>query len=63
MSTLVIISLRLTEKQLEIIDKLIEYGLFASRSEFIRHAIQRYLEELGERIDFVRKAMRSEVVL
>ena len=47
-----VISIRLPDWMLELIDKLVEKGIFISRSEFIRyairHALKRYEKELSE---------------
>ena len=55
------ISIRIPENLVSIIDRLIELGLFYSRSEFIRYSIREALSELKSIAD--REIVSSERVL
>jgi len=45
---MVLISLYVPKSTLEKIDEMVRQGMFKSRSEFIREAIEEYLEDLEE---------------
>ena len=45
---MVLISLYVPKHAIEKIDEMVRQGLFKSRSEFIREAIEEYLEDLEE---------------
>jgi len=45
---MVLISLYIPRTTLEKIDELVKQGFFSSRSEFIREAVEEYLEDLEE---------------
>ena len=45
---MILISLYVPKSTLEKIDEMVRQGLFKSRSEFIREAIEEYLEDLEE---------------
>ena len=47
MSDLETISIRFTKKEAELIDKLVKSGKYATKSELIRRAVRRLLEEEG----------------
>ena len=45
MNTMMPVQIRVTEKLIEMIDKLVESGIYSNRSEAIRDAIRKHVQE------------------
>jgi len=56
-----IVSFKLPEYYVELIDKLVKEGLYHSRSEFIRTAVRKVLEREMRRLEHIKKGKSNYV--